>query len=820
MASNTQVEYTIRLKDQMSAALKKMGLSVTTLRHKLAKGLGGALKVASKALKTFAVAAAAAAAAGGVIAAVAIRMGKSFVDAASMAEETRAKFGAVFKELEADAEAVASSMAEALGRNQTEIMGFMARLQDTFVPMGIARDSAMDMSTAITSLAYDLASFNPEMGSAAEVMDSLTSAMIGSHETVKKFGVIINETTLKEELFAMGAEKVNGVFTEQDKAMARLNIIIKGTSDAHGDLIRTQDSWFNSTEALQSKITGLREEIGERLIGELQSAIERMGGVDAIVGHVRVAFEFFANVLTQLIIPTIANLLTNFSTFVTAMGGVDEAVKAVSEAVALMGKVFGVMWDSVKLVLYYFQQGLDTTKFIVLAAWSAIKLLAGLVGLGLVSALQLALDAVGLLYTGMDKLVILIKDSAIAVFQSLLNSLADVIEGVGDMLSWLGSFGVVPQMIADAGAAAHDAAAGLRDFSSAQEGLKGGDSFYADLAEGIDALSAKLVPAQEALKGFIDETWSELGEVSTEFVDAIMEDVPAIEELYASIREGAAGIGTDYEALAAKVSAAMAELNEIEITTPEQADQVQALQEHLQILQQPLENVAAAQADVAAKGYTLGDAFDQIGAAATNFATKGIPSLSESMTNLTEGAMTSFADGMTDAMMSVLDGSKSAGEAFKEFAASFLMDISRMIIQTLVFKAIRSAMGIPLADGGVVSGGLGDLEAFANGGAIQGGLGRFVPLKGYATGGPIVNKPHVALIGEGQHNEAVVPLPDGRSIPVDLSGAPETQVAINIEAVDGASVDRMLFDRKDTLRSIISTAIAESRSFRGAIARA
>jgi len=39
----------------------------------------------------------------------------------------------------------------------------------------------------------------------------------------------------------------------------------------------------------------------------------------------------------------------------------------------------------------------------------------------------------------------------------------------------------------------------------------------------------------------------------------------------------------------------------------------------------------------------------------------------------------------------------------------------------------------------------------------------------FATGG-VVNKPTPALIGEGQYNEAVVPLPDGRSIPVDFTG--------------------------------------------------
>ena len=819
MAANSQVEYTIRLKDQMSGALKKMGLSVSSLRSKLSKGLAGGLKVATIALKSFAVAATAAAAAGGVIAAVAIRMGKSFVDAASMAEETRTKFGAVFKELTGDAEEVAGSMADALGRNQTEIMGFMARLQDTFVPMGIARDSAMDMSTSITSLAYDLASFNPEMGSAAEVMDSLTSAMIGSHETVKKFGVIINEATLKEELLSIGAKKVNGVFTEQDKTMARLNLIIKGTSDAHGDLIKTQDSWFNSTEALRSKITGLREEMGERLIGELQNAIEKMGGVDAIVGHVRVAFEFFANVLTQLIIPTIGNLMTNFSKFVEGMGGVDETVKAVAETVALLGKVFGVMWDSVKLIMYYFVAGLETLKFAALASWEIFKMLVGIIGLALVTALEGALRLTGLFYKGLDLLVIFIKDTVIGIFQGLLNTLADLIEGIGNTLSWLGEFGVVPQMIADAGAAAQGAADGLREFSEAGDELKGGQSLFADISTELDGLADKLGPTQAMLRDFVEASYDNLEVIGTDFVDAIMEDVPAIEELYASIKEGAAGVGTDYEALAAKVGEAMEALSEIEIVSPEQQDQVKAFQDHLERLEAPLKTLQDAEAAAAEAGYGLADAFEDMKGGASAWA-KEQGTMSDQMQEMTSGALQSFGDGMTNAMMSVLDGSKSAGEAFKEFAASFLMDIARMIIQTLVFKAIRSAMGIPCADGGVVSGGLGDLEAFANGGAIQGGLGRFVPLKGYATGGPIVNKPHVALIGEGQHNEAVVPLPDGRSIPVDLSGAPETQVAINIEAVDGASVDRMLFDRKDTLRSIISTAIAESRSFRGAVARA
>jgi hypothetical protein len=53
---------------------------------------------------------------------------------------------------------------------------------------------------------------------------------------------------------------------------------------------------------------------------------------------------------------------------------------------------------------------------------------------------------------------------------------------------------------------------------------------------------------------------------------------------------------------------------------------------------------------------------------------------------------------------------------------------------------------------------------------VSGGLGSWMPVNAYAAGGPIVRTPHVAVIGEGQYNEAVVPLPNGREIPVDLRG--------------------------------------------------
>ena len=57
----------------------------------------------------------------------------------------------------------------------------------------------------------------------------------------------------------------------------------------------------------------------------------------------------------------------------------------------------------------------------------------------------------------------------------------------------------------------------------------------------------------------------------------------------------------------------------------------------------------------------------------------------------------------------------------------------------------------------------GNYIASANGNVLPGGF------QAFATGG-IVTGPTLGLVGEGRYNEAVIPLPDGKSVPVDLGG--------------------------------------------------
>ena len=77
----------------------------------------------------------------------------------------------------------------------------------------------------------------------------------------------------------------------------------------------------------------------------------------------------------------------------------------------------------------------------------------------------------------------------------------------------------------------------------------------------------------------------------------------------------------------------------------------------------------------------------------------------------------------------------------------------------------------------------------------------------YASGG-IATEP-TYLVGEGRHNEAVVPLPDGRSIPVDMKGGSgDNNVQINV-AVDGSSTNSFDGEKGKALGKMMEVAVME-----------
>jgi hypothetical protein len=145
----------------------------------------------------------------------------------------------------------------------------------------------------------------------------------------------------------------------------------------------------------------------------------------------------------------------------------------------------------------------------------------------------------------------------------------------------------------------------------------------------------------------------------------------------------------------------------------------------------------------------------------------------------------SVSESIGSAFKGLITGATTAQEAlanvFRSIADSFADMVSQMISQwmrTQIISAFTGGLGGSMG-GSALSGAAsaaGNMGSFGfNPGAMTGGI----PFTPFANGG-IVKGPTLGLVGEGRYNEAVVPLPDGRKIPVDLGGSSGGDIATSI----------------------------------------
>jgi tape measure domain-containing protein len=142
---------------------------------------------------------------------------------------------------------------------------------------------------------------------------------------------------------------------------------------------------------------------------------------------------------------------------------------------------------------------------------------------------------------------------------------------------------------------------------------------------------------------------------------------------------------------------------------------------------------------------------------------KSVKGSNEEMTEFAKQAarnmQSSFADYLYDPFKDGVDG----------MAKGFIDSLRRMAAEAAASK-IFDLVGGSLKNTGI-GGSIAGFFGFADGGVMS--SGGSMPLKAYSKGG-VANSPQLALFGEGRMNEAYVPLPDGRSIPVTMNG-PQAQ---------------------------------------------
>lgn len=198
--------------------------------------------------------------------------GRSAIDAASDATESFSKLEAVFQEATVLLASTVENAATAMGLSRGEAAEALATFGNLFTSMGLTRQQAAEMSAEFVQLAADLASFNNL--TLDEALEKLRSGIVGEIEPLRSLGISFNEAAVQAKVLEMGLASSAKEITEQDKILARYQLILEMTKNAQGDFARTSDQLANSQRILRAQLQNVREQLGAALLPILTEIVQ------------------------------------------------------------------------------------------------------------------------------------------------------------------------------------------------------------------------------------------------------------------------------------------------------------------------------------------------------------------------------------------------------------------------------------------------------------------------------------------------------------------------------------------------------------------
>lgn len=191
------------------------------------------------------------------------------IQGASDLAETQSKVGVVFGKSSREIEKWAATAAQSIGQSKQQAMDAASTFAIFGKSAGLTGGKLVQFSTGLTGVAADMASFantTPE-----EAIDALGAALRGESEPIRRYGVLLDDATLRQQALKMGLiETTSEALTPQQRVLAAQAQIYKQLgkegSNTIGDFARTSDSLANRQRILKAELQNTSDAIGTSLL--------------------------------------------------------------------------------------------------------------------------------------------------------------------------------------------------------------------------------------------------------------------------------------------------------------------------------------------------------------------------------------------------------------------------------------------------------------------------------------------------------------------------------------------------------------------------
>lgn len=267
---------------------------------------------------------------------------------ASDAQEATSKTMTVFRNNTQGLKSSIDELTKSYGMSTLEATKALGAMGDLFKPLGFAEQDALKLSETAVKLARDLASFNNL--DTEDVLRDIQSALVGNTEAVRKYGVVLNETTLAQAAVNAGLDPKN--LTPAQKSWLIMQEIIRSNTDALGDYQRTQDSFANTMRRLQTVAVEIATAFGSVVMEAIQPLASYFADIaELAMPYLLKGFQALGGVL-QFITGLVKALLQAFdvlATFIVRSIGdvIMKAVSALAKALAQTLQLIANMYNKI-----------------------------------------------------------------------------------------------------------------------------------------------------------------------------------------------------------------------------------------------------------------------------------------------------------------------------------------------------------------------------------------------------------------------------------------------------------------------------------------
>lgn len=224
------------------------------------------------------------------------QFGKECVELGSNLAEVQNVVDVTFTTMSDKVNEFAKNAMTSAGLSETMAKQYVGTFGAMSKSFGFSEAQAYDMSTALTQLTGDVASFYNISQDLAYI--KLKSVFTGETETLKDLGVVMTQSALDQFALANGYGKTTSAMTEQEKVALRLAFVQKQLSAASGDFIRTSDSWANQVRVMQLQLQSLKATVGQGLINLFTPVLRVINILLGKLATLANAFKSFTELIT------------------------------------------------------------------------------------------------------------------------------------------------------------------------------------------------------------------------------------------------------------------------------------------------------------------------------------------------------------------------------------------------------------------------------------------------------------------------------------------------------------------------------------------